>query len=75
MAIIICPECGKEISEYARFCMGCGCPMETIKDISENKNEIVENEKTEPQTELPSVPGISECKIEEIKKELAETER
>jgi hypothetical protein len=75
MAIIICPECGKEISEYAPFCMGCGCPMETIKDLLENKNEIVENEKTEPQTELPPVPEISECKIEEMERGIAEAER
>ena len=26
MALIICPECGKEISEFATSCPHCGCP-------------------------------------------------
>lgn len=26
MALIKCPECGKEISDKALFCPGCGCP-------------------------------------------------
>ena len=28
MALIICPECGKEISSKASSCPHCGCPME-----------------------------------------------
>ena len=31
MALIKCPECGKEISEYAELCLGCGCPMRIIQ--------------------------------------------
>lgn len=27
MALIKCPECGKEISDSAYNCPGCGCPM------------------------------------------------
>lgn len=26
MALIICPECGKEISDKAISCPHCGCP-------------------------------------------------
>ena len=26
MALIICPECGREISDKAHFCIGCGLP-------------------------------------------------
>ena len=26
MALITCPDCGREISEYAESCPGCGCP-------------------------------------------------
>ena len=33
MSLIKCPECGKEISEYADKCIGCGCPMEVIKKL------------------------------------------
>ena len=27
MAIIICPECGKELSSYAKDCINCGFPI------------------------------------------------
>ena len=28
MAIIKCPECGREISDKAKVCINCGCPIE-----------------------------------------------
>ena len=37
MALIICPECGKEISEYATSCIGCGCPMVMIEQLQMNQ--------------------------------------
>ena len=33
MALIKCPECGHEISEYADKCISCGCPMTKIKEL------------------------------------------
>lgn len=33
MALIKCPECGREISEYADKCISCGCPMDKIKEL------------------------------------------
>ncbi len=27
MALIRCPECGKEVSDKAAACIGCGCPI------------------------------------------------
>ena len=30
MALIQCPECGKEISDKAAACIHCGCPMQPI---------------------------------------------
>lgn len=27
MALIKCPECGKEISEHSKFCISCGFPL------------------------------------------------
>lgn len=27
MALITCPECGKEISDKAGICPNCGCPI------------------------------------------------
>ena len=31
MALLVCPECGKKVSEYASACPECGCPIEVIK--------------------------------------------
>lgn len=46
MALIICPECGKEISNKASVCIHCGyplddaCGLETAKKESEENNNI-----------------------------------
>ena len=32
MALIKCPDCGKEISDRAESCLFCGCPIGTAKD-------------------------------------------
>ena len=29
MALIKCPECGKEISDRAPLCVNCGCPIQS----------------------------------------------
>lgn len=45
MALIICPECGKSISDKAKFCVHCGCPMEEIQNsinISQNIDNVPE---------------------------------
>lgn len=35
MALIKCPECGKEISDKANTCPNCGCPIEAVSiDLS-----------------------------------------
>ena len=34
MALIICQECGKEISSYAKSCPNCGLPIENIEESS-----------------------------------------
>jgi len=33
MAIIKCPECGHEISDKAKSCVSCGCPVLQKKDM------------------------------------------
>lgn len=41
MALIKCPECGKEISEKAKACPNCGLPLEVSsgeQNVSENKD-------------------------------------
>ena len=38
MALIKCPECGKEISDKSNACIHCGCPI--MSTTQENSNEI-----------------------------------
>lgn len=38
MALIICPECGKEISNKAKCCIHCGYPLDELQN--ENQNVI-----------------------------------
>ena len=33
MAMIMCPECGRNISDKAKTCPGCGCPVEEITTV------------------------------------------
>lgn len=33
MALIKCPECGKEISDKATVCINCGYSLESLKDV------------------------------------------
>lgn len=39
MALINCPECGKEISEKAGSCPNCGCPLNTIEKVVEESKK------------------------------------
>ena len=41
MALIICPECGGKVSEYANKCPHCGCPMQKILELLSPKKERV----------------------------------
>lgn len=35
MAMIICPECKKEISDKSEVCINCGCPIATkVSDVA-----------------------------------------
>lgn len=34
MALIICPECGKTLSDKARACPSCGCPNDVFSDVT-----------------------------------------
>lgn len=32
MALIICPECGKRVSDAAPACIHCGCPTDKMEE-------------------------------------------
>ncbi len=42
MALIKCEECGKEVSDKAKVCVHCGCPIE-IKTVQINAEEQIEH--------------------------------
>lgn len=57
MALINCPECGREISEMAKSCPHCGCP---IQKPTENKGSNSKPKKThnsENRNEKPKKKG------------------
>lgn len=35
MAMIKCPECGKDVSDLAKSCPNCGCPIEALSPSGE----------------------------------------
>lgn len=47
MALIKCPECGKEISDKADVCIGCGFPLSKMESF-------IQEETIEPFPNLPS---------------------
>lgn len=39
MALLKCSECNHDVSEYAKICPNCGCPVEIIKQHLDNSIE------------------------------------
>ena len=35
MALIKCSECGRTVSDKAKFCVGCGAPLEQHTEVSQ----------------------------------------
>lgn len=71
MALINCPECGKEVSSLAKLCIHCGFPL-----IDEKENVCLidgkEHDLTEFKHRLMAVPKDDGKVISAISKELAE---
>ena len=55
MAIIKCPECGKEISNKAITCPGCGYPFQNIED--DNKTKKTEDSITDNNKNIEWIPN------------------
>ena len=57
MALIKCPECGKEISDRAKQCIHCGYPLD--ENINENNeiNEILSNINNETNKVICNILG------------------
>lgn len=46
MALIKCPECGKEISDRSKMCIGCGFPLDEYM-VDDKKDDVVMESKKE----------------------------
>lgn len=57
MALIECPECGKEISDKARSCPGCGCPIGTADQGAVNKI-TTKKQNIDIKKYLPAIIGV-----------------
>ncbi len=67
MALIKCPECGKQMSDKAEACPHCGCPVEPKRFCPECGKQIEQNIKECPHCGYPFEEETSEN--EEPKKE------
>lgn len=50
MALIICPECGKKVSDQAEICVNCGFKIQGTKDLeqlSQKKSDELDRQKKE----------------------------
>lgn len=78
MALITCPECTKQISEYAHACPNCGCPMTVIKELinkieqeqleaRKREEERIRKEKLQKEIQEKRERQLAEQKLEEEK--------
>ena len=71
MALIKCKECQKEISDKAKVCIHCGCPIEEIelKKKLENKkkfNDLSKEQKQYVYLEYLSNLGVSKEFLDKV---------
>lgn len=63
MALIKCPECGKEISDRAPACIHCGFPLSLVNEKDTTANDMVISKTVEPTNET-AVPNKDDSTIE-----------
>ena len=56
MALIRCPECGREISDQAQACPGCGFP---ISSCSSQREQLLEASRQKDRKFLIKAGGLS----------------
>jgi len=63
MALITCPECGREISSFAEACVHCGFPMSKYKsltdEIKKNRSFAERFEENQKKTNLDVSSGVT----------------
>lgn len=61
MALLICPDCGGKVSEYAEFCPHCSCPILNIKGAAPQvARQFDRKNKGTPIIKLPPVEKDTE---------------
>ena len=63
MALIKCPECGKEISDKASACINCGFPLAAMQTESveeKNKKEVIYYDLLEARLKMVFNNGIED---------------
>lgn len=65
MALIICPECGKQISDKAPACIHCGYPLQaqipvTTATASNSKKVVIPSFSTPSQQKIPAIKVVRE---------------
>lgn len=65
MALIICPECGKQFSEHANACPECGVPTKEIRRLikEQKEREIAERERLRKEQEAKEIEEAEEARI------------
>ena len=63
MALIKCPECGKEISDASAACIHCGYPLNKNSGIQETEAPNVESK----EKEIPKIIGEEKENIKRLK--------
>lgn len=64
MALINCPECGKEVSDSSEECIYCGYPIKSQNNKKNNKENEVTNDKIQEESVKKDMP-IEEKKDED----------
>jgi DNA-directed RNA polymerase subunit RPC12/RpoP len=57
VALIQCPDCGREVSDQAPACVGCGRPLAARRDLSEQRG-VALSQPSNPQSS-PSTATVS----------------
>ena len=63
MALIECCECGHKVSEYAEFCLNCGCPVSIIKQLSLKENHTIVNGEVYDFTDIKQMMNENDPKV------------
>ena len=62
MALINCPECGKEISDMSKQCIHCGYPLQELKNVKDLAPSALPNDTTSsPNQQLEPTDSKSGC--------------